>query len=112
MGNKSGTSTPLIRSQSDQDTADAKEWIANFNKAQFLQDSLYNTLEAMTFRWMSEGTKRVLYTMEKSATENFAFSSTFLEAMEEFQQRLNDEASSEIQYLINDLYNDKYPQED
>ena len=95
-----------------QDTADAKEWIANFNEAQLLQDSLYNTLEAMTFRWMSEGAKRVLYTMEKKATENFAFSSTFLEAMEEFQERLNDEASSEIQYLINDLHIDKYPQED
>ena len=48
-----------------QDIADAKEWIANFNEAQFLQDGLYNTLEAMTFRWMSEGAKRVLYTMEK-----------------------------------------------
>ena len=95
-----------------QDTADAKEWIANFNEAQFLQDGLYNTLEAMTFRWMSEGAKRVLYTMEKSATENFAFSSTFLEAMEEFQERLNDEASSEIQYLMDELYYDKYPQED
>ena len=38
-----------------QDIADAKEWIAKFNEAQFLQDGLYNTLEAMTFRWMSEG---------------------------------------------------------
>ena len=94
------------------ENSDAKEWIANFNKAQFLQEDLYNTLESMTFRWMSEGAKEWLYTLEKKATENFAFSSTFLEAMEEFQQRLNDEASSEIQYLMDELYYDKYPQED
>ena len=95
-----------------QDIADAQDWIANFNKAQFLQDDLYNTLESLTLRWMSEGAKEWLYAMEKKATENFAFSSTFLEAMEEFQERLNDEASSEIQYLMDELYYDKYPQED
>ena len=84
MGNKSGTSTQLIRSQSDQDTADAKEWIANFNKAQFLQEDLYNTLESMTFRWMSEGTKRVLYTMEKSAQKTLLLAVLFWKLWKNF----------------------------
>ena len=52
------------------ENADAKEWIANFNKAQFLQEDLYNTLESMKLRWLSDGAKPWLYAMEKSATGN------------------------------------------
>ena len=96
------------------ENADAKEWIANFNKAQFLQEDLYNTLESMKLRWLSDGAKQWLYAMEKSATGNCEYTeySSFLEALEEFQSRLNDESNSELEYLIRELYYDKYQQED
>ena len=68
----------------------------------------------MKLRWLSDGAKQWLYAMEKSATGNCEYTeySSFLEALDEFQSRLNDESNSELEYLIRELYYDKYPQED
>lgn len=106
MGNKTRTKTPLVRSQSDQDTADAKtdatRWIRDFKEVPSLIGNLYYHLEQLDedYKNLSVGAKKWLYGWEFSAMN----SSTYLERIKEYQYQLNDEPWSELEYLTEKLF--------